>query len=428
MIKKLSPIFALTFVNVIGFTLLIPVLLSVTQKYTTSSQLAAILFGVLLSSYALFQFIGAPILGSLSDKYGRKPILLITQLGTLLSWVIFGIAYFLPEIYFGSIALPIIVISFSRIIDGITGGNISVAQAYISDIASAAQKTKAFGLTGAVFGLGFLIGPALGGISASTQISYLGTVLVAISISLVTLALLKWNLPESLPPSKRDTELELKFWNEINILKKISQLKAGRFLNQLLLVRFFYFFVFSSFTTMIILYLEQEFELGQTSLGLFLSVIGLFSILNQAVVSPWVANKLGNLKTFGSSIIILIILLVSIPFIPTHLAWFGLPISLMFFLVHTFFLNLGISLGMPTFKSYLANALPATKQGIATGIDESLVALANSFMPILAGWAYATFGSASFAVFSGLMLFPFVWFWLTTGLALPSSPKNNSTS
>ena len=145
-VKKLMPVLILTFVNVIGFSILIPVLPEVLKYFTGESS--GLFYGLLLSSYALSQFLGAPILGSLSDKYGRRPILLLSQGGTILSWIIFASAYFIPkDMLVGSVSLPLVVIAISRILDGLTGGNVSVAQAWVSDKTTREEKTKAFGGT-----------------------------------------------------------------------------------------------------------------------------------------------------------------------------------------------------------------------------------------------------------------------------------------
>ena len=137
--RKLFPILLLTFVNVIGFSLLIPVLPEVLIFFTGESS--GWLYGLLLSAYALSQFVAAPILGSLSDRYGRRSILLLSQMGTLLSWVIFGLAYFIPENWgVGGMSVALLVIMFSRITDGLTGGNVSVAQAWVSDRTTAKEK------------------------------------------------------------------------------------------------------------------------------------------------------------------------------------------------------------------------------------------------------------------------------------------------
>jgi len=127
-----------------------------------------------LGTFSLFQFLAAPILGALSDSYGRKPVLILTQAGTFLSWVVLGLAYLLPSSeLFGFILLPIFVVFLSRMFDGITGGNASVAQAVLADLSEAKDRSNVFGMNGAVFGFSLLVGPALGSLSVGSSISFL---------------------------------------------------------------------------------------------------------------------------------------------------------------------------------------------------------------------------------------------------------------
>ena len=145
--SPLLPIFLIVFIDLLGFGLILPLL----PFYAKSFGANELTIGLLLASYSLMQFIGAPVLGRLSDKYGRRPILLISQLGTFAGFVMLGFANGLGMLF------------ASRIVDGVSGGNISTAQAYIADISDEKNRAKNFGLIGAAFGLGFIIGPAVGG-------------------------------------------------------------------------------------------------------------------------------------------------------------------------------------------------------------------------------------------------------------------------
>lgn len=417
MFLRFFPIIALTFVNVIGFSVLIPVLPTIAENYAPNSS--EVVYGLLLSSYAFFQFLGAPILGSLSDKFGRKPLLLISQLGTTLSWVIFASAYFAPNILIGSIPLPLLIIALSRITDGLTGGNISVAQAWISDVTTRAEKTKAFGMIGAIFGLGFLFGPALGGLTSSGSIGYLGTCIVAFLISFVTLIVMFFFLPESLPHEKRDHHLEIHLLKEMNIWHKLQVFKHNIFVQQLLIIRVAFLFVFGAFFTLIILYMRQAFHLTEQGLGLTMSVIGVFSILNQAILTPKISHKFGDLRTFYFSLIAFIIGLITIPFIPLDIKFGNISISFLMFLVNTYLINIGISLGMPTFKSILVSHVDEKRQGLATGIDESLIALGNSVTPIIAGILFSILGIKSFFIIGILLTIPHLYIWSKTGKLVP---------
>ncbi|KXK26090.1 MAG: Tetracycline resistance protein, class C [candidate division WS6 bacterium OLB20] len=425
---KYLPIFLLTFVNVIGFSLLIPVMPVVAEKYVDPS-LVGVVYGGLISSYALFQFLFAPILGSLSDKYGRKPVLMLSQAGTTLSWVIFGIGVLLPDVPVAGLSLPLIVVALSRVVDGITGGNISAAQAWVSDMTEPKDRTRVYGLLGATFGIGFLFGPAIGGISSSTPIGFLGTAIVAFLISAVTLIVMARKLPESLPEQKRDRELHIHFARELNILHKISGFSHNKFVTRLLLIRVFFALVFSSYTTIIILYLNSGFGLGQLGLGLMMSIIGIYSIFNQAYLINRFVRARGELFSVYLGIVLTFSGLLILPLIPTGLIVPGTAVnmSLVLVMINAYFLNLGITLSMPTFKTLLTSQVAPTKQGVITGIDESLLALGQGVTPILAGGLYSAFGLLTFVVFAAMLLIPNIIIWLQTGHPVLRLPEDSTS-
>lgn len=419
--KKYLPIFLLTFVNVIGFSLLIPVLPLIAEEYV-SEQHVGLVYGALVSSYALFQFLFAPILGSLSDKYGRKPILILSQAGTTASWVLFGIGLLLPETQVAGLAVPLVVIAISRVVDGVTGGNISVAQAWVSDYTKPEERTRIYGLLGAIFGVGFLFGPAIGGLSSSTPIGFMGTAITAFLISLVTLFAMRW-LPESLSDENRDVELKINVFRELNILTKIGEFKQNTFVIRLLLIRVFFALVFASYTTIIILYLNSGFGLDQVGLGLILSVIGVYSIFNQAYLINRIVKARGELFSVYLGIALTFIGLLIIPIIPVGLITSGINVSLVLVMINAYFLNLGISLSMPTFKTLLTEQVKPTKQGAITGIDESLLALGQGITPVLAGGLYSAFGLGTFFIFSLILLIPHIFIWLRSGSPVLTLPK-----
>ncbi|MFZ1721371.1 MAG: MFS transporter [Microgenomates group bacterium] len=409
--KKYAPLLLLTFVNIIGFTLLIPVLPMIVKLYAPG-EYESVFYGALLSSYALFQFIGSPFLGALSDKYGRRPLLFVSQLGTLISWAIFGMAYFVPTTLVLGLQLPIFIIGFSRIVDGITGGNISVAQAWIADVAPPEEKTKAFGAMGATFGLGFLIGPAIGGLTASSQYGYAGTAAVAFLISLVTLLVIYFMLPESLAEKDRDKELEFSFWNEINFWKKIMQFRQSEGVFRVLLYRLFFALVLSSFVTIFILYMDHQLGLSPQMLGLTLSSIGLFSVFNQVVVTHRVVKKYGPMKTVYMAFFLVAVGSCSIPLIPMNLYFSSISMTIVLFTICSFLINLGISLANPAFKTLLTNKVSPKQQGVINGVDESIVAIGNATMPIVAGWLYTLVGAYVFFTNIVLLLMPISILWL----------------
>jgi DHA1 family tetracycline resistance protein-like MFS transporter len=151
--KKIFPIFVIVLIDLLGLTVIIPLL----PLYATSFGATALTIGFLGAAYPIFQFIGAPVLGRLSDRFGRKPILLISQVGTLIGFLILGFSNTLWLLF------------LARIVDGISGANISTAQAAISDSTNEKTRTQGLGLLGAAFGLGFVVGPIIAFVSLSVS-------------------------------------------------------------------------------------------------------------------------------------------------------------------------------------------------------------------------------------------------------------------
>ena len=408
-VRKYTPIILLNFVNIVGFTILIPVLPQISSAHSPEN-LSAIIYGLLISTYALCQFIAAPLLGSLSDKYGRRPLLFISQLGTTLSWLIFGSSYFIPsQSEFFGLSSVLIVILISRITDGLTGGNISVASAWISDITPKENKAEIFGLMGAVFGIGLLVGPTIGGLSYNLfGFGYLSTAFIAFLLSLYTLFQIWKLLPESLPGDRRDRLIEIKLFDELNIWKQYRNFKESKLISNLLILRLFFAFVFASYTTLITLLLINNFGLSSRDVGLLISFIGIFSILNQGLLVRKFVNKFGDLHTVFISIAITLTGLFFITFINPIVNQLPLVTNIALFMLDAYLINLGISLAMPAFKSVLTNNVSDTKQGRITGLDESILSLGNGLSPIIAGILFTFINSYSFLTFFIILLIPFL--------------------
>src|SRR5437867_4350122 len=200
---RLFPIFLVNFIGTLGFSIVLPFLVFLVMKFGGNS----IVYGLLAATYPAFQLIGAPILGRWSDIYGRKKILLLSNAGTAIGWILFLSALILPfgesfninSIYLGTIVIvvPLLLIFLARAIDGITGGNISVANAYLSDISSDENRSKNFGKMAISSNLGFILGPALAGILAGTIYGAILPVLAALLLSLITLIVIGFLLRES---------------------------------------------------------------------------------------------------------------------------------------------------------------------------------------------------------------------------------------
>jgi DHA1 family tetracycline resistance protein-like MFS transporter len=178
--KRLFSVFLIVFIDLLGFSIILPLLPFYAETFGASPTVV----GLLVAIYAAAQMVGSPILGRLSDKFGRRPILLVSIFGSALGFIFLGIAN------------SLLVLFFARFFDGITGGNISVAQAYITDVTDEKNRSRGLGLIGAAFGLGFIIGPALGGVLS--QWGYAVPAFAAAGVAFVNLGMVWFWLPESL--------------------------------------------------------------------------------------------------------------------------------------------------------------------------------------------------------------------------------------
>lgn len=392
--KKLIPILFLSFMNTIGFSILIPVLPFLVERYGGGP----ILYGVLLSLYPVFQFIGSPVLGALSDTYGRKPILLISHGGTFFGWLLFVGALHLPNIYVWTVALPLIGIGLARVADGITGGNISVASAYVSDIVRPEGRSKAFGMIGATFGFGMLVGPVMGGLVLATPFGFSGVGMLAAIVSLITLIIMYVWLPESLPLSKRSQDTPIRLRERLNVVARIAHYAKDGQVRMLFTVRVLFSIGFVAYVSIFIFHAIHFFHLNELQSAKLMLFTGSFLIVNQLFAVKWVVARFGESKTFsiGQALMMLSLIAVS----AAH--------TVAVFICFYYVLNLGISLSMATFKSLILKSVSEKQRGEIMGIEESLVALVQAIVPIVSGLLYAVVGAASFAVFSVLNIFVFI--------------------
>jgi DHA1 family tetracycline resistance protein-like MFS transporter len=276
--SRLLTIFAIVFVDLLGFSLILPLL----PYYAESYGATPVIVGLLVASYAAAQLIGAPLLGRLSDRYGRRPVLLVSVVGTLAGFLLLGFAdplgRFLSTLVAPQAANWLIlgVLFASRILDGLTGGNITVAQAYIADVTDEQNRAKGLGLIGAAFGLGFIIGPAVGG--ALSQLGYNIPAFVAALVAFLNLMAIFFFLPESLTAERREAALLQK--RPSFSLKALTQALKQPKVGPLLHVRFFYGLAFATFQSIFALY-AQSIGLSPQTTGYVLAYVGLLSVIVQ---------------------------------------------------------------------------------------------------------------------------------------------------
>lgn len=277
--SRLLTIFVIVFVDLLGFSLILPLL----PYYAETYGATPLIVGLLVASYAAAQLVGAPLLGRLSDRLGRRPVLLLSVTGTLIGFLLLGFAEPLGRLLAGWLAPQAInsvivgILFISRILDGLTGGNITVAQAYITDVTDEQNRAKGLGLIGAAFGLGFIIGPAAGG--ALSQWGYNIPAFAAATVSFLNLIAIFFLLPESLTPERRELAMQNRRppFTLNAMLQAMQRPKVGPLLH----VRFFYGLAFAVFQSIFALY-AQSIGLTPQTTGYVLAYVGLLSVITQA--------------------------------------------------------------------------------------------------------------------------------------------------
>lgn len=275
---KLFTIFVIVFVDLLGFSLILPLLPYYASEYGASQFLV----GLLVASYAAASLLGSPLLGRLSDRYGRRPILLLSVFGTLVGFLLLGfaapigtaLAAWLAPGAASSFVLGVLFLS--RILDGITAGNLTVAQAYISDVTDEANRARGLGLIGAAFGLGFIIGPATGGFLS--RFGYNVPAFAAASVATLNLLAIYFWLPESLSEEQRQ-QLSARERPPFTLGALIQALRRP-VVGPLLHLRFFYGLAFALFQSIFSLY-AQAIGLGANVTGYVLAYVGLLAVIVQ---------------------------------------------------------------------------------------------------------------------------------------------------
>ena len=356
--KPLIIIFITVFIDLVGFGIVIPAL----PFYVESETFRATPFeiGILFASYSLMQFIFSPILGNLSDKVGRRPILFFSIIGSAIGYLFIGFAFALWMVFVG------------RIIAGITGGNISTAQAYVADVTTKENRAKGMGLFGAAFGLGFIFGPAIGGILSRFGIGV--PFLFAGALSFINAGLLYFILPESVkknsfaPPKPRKTRL----------VELFESLKDAHF-GTLTAIYFFLVTSFSIMTYAFVLYTIERFGYTAEQNGYIFAFIGILAVIFQGGLFGKLVRKFGESPLMIAGCLLMALSFFCIPYIgPETGGLFGL-------LIVTAFLAIGNSMASPSVTSLVSKIANEGEQGKSLGVMQSGASLARAIGPAIGG-------------------------------------------
>jgi MFS transporter, DHA1 family, tetracycline resistance protein len=357
---KRSPllvIFTTVFIDLVGFGIVIPVL----PYYAEGGSFGATprQIGFLFASYSVLQFVFAPVLGRLSDKHGRRPVLLVSLLGTALGFLILGFATTLWMLFVG------------RIIDGISGGNISTAQAYIADVTTKENRAKGMGLIGAAFGLGFVFGPAIGGVLSRWGIYV--PFLFAGGLALANAVLLYFTLPETITKDHpaRVSAAAGRGWAQL-----LASLKNPR-LGFILTIYFLGIVAFSMMTATFSLFMM--FRLGYDAFhnGWIFAFVGVISAAVQGGMIGKLVKKFGEPALVIAGALLFSVSLVVIPFVTPAT---GLTVFLMLGAATA----IGQALSAPSLSSLASKSASAGEQGSVLGVMQSVASLARAVGPLLA--------------------------------------------
>ncbi len=371
--KQLFSVFLIVFIDLLGFSLILPLL----PYYADTFGSNEFVTGLLVASYAAMQLIGAPLLGRLSDRYGRRPILLVSILGTFLGFLLLGFANRLWMLF------------ASRILDGFTGGNLSVAQAYIADVTDEKNRSKGLGLVGAAFGLGFIIGPVTGGFLS--QWGYALPAFVAAAMAFLNLALVALWLPESLTPEKRAAMPQKQ---PPVTLDALLQALRRPFTGSLLITRFFFGLAFAIFQTIFSLYALKKFQLDARDTGLVLTYVGVLSVFVQGFL-------IGRLtQRFREDVLIVVAVIVMAL---SLLGWAVVP-SVAWLLVILAPTAMAGGILNTVLASTLTKAVQTQEVGGILGLAASIESLTRVIAPTLGGALLGGLGTWAPGLFSGLLL------------------------
>jgi len=376
----LLPLFLVVFVDMLSFGLILPLIPYIASGY----GLSPLLIGLLLAAYPIGQVFGTPILGRLSDRFGRRPLLLISVTGTFISLLLLGLTK------------TIILIFVSRLADGLTGGNISIAQSYIADVTTPENRAKGLGMIGAAFGLGFIFGPAMGGFLS--QYGYQVPALAAAGLSFMNLILIAVILPESLSKEKR---LQLRNSEKTKFsLGVLRQALNKPIVGPLLHSRVYFSIAQGVFQTIFALYAQKKLNLDARSTGFILGYVGILVVLVQALAIGRLTKRYSETTLMYVS---------SIGLAVSFILWALVPnlITLLIVLI-----PLSISSGVlnTVLRSSLTKSVGSEEIGGILGLSQSLESMTSIVTPILGGFLIGSIGTWAPGIFAALVTLMLVGF------------------
>ena len=370
------PLLLVVVIDLIGFGIIIPLLPFYAETYGASPQKVT----MLMVTFSFFQFIAAPIWGYLSDKYGRRIIIWVTLAGSIIAYILLAYSQTLYGLF------------FARAFAGFMAGNISTAQAYIADITDKNNRAKAMGLFGAAFGIGFILGPAIGGVLAGSDPKNPNVFLppiAAASLSFIALVLALFIL--------KDNRSMIKNNKNKRILSLIEAIKIPN-LRQLILLSFIVTLVFASMESTFSLWSERTFNWGAEQNGYIFAFAGICGVVVQGfLISPLV-------KRFGEAFLCITgIIFISIGMLSVAISYLNYHAYISMSLI-----AFGLGFFLPTISTLIVNIVSEDRRGWVLGVNQSVSSLSRIIGPAIAGFLFEFYGKNSPYIFGSIILILFL--------------------
>lgn len=385
MSRPLLVIFLTVFVNLVGFGIIIPLL----PFYAETFGASPVVIGLLFAAFSLAQLIAAPALGVLSDRWGRRPVLIFSLIGTVISFVMLAVAQSLTMLF------------VARVVDGLSGGNITTARAYIADVTEPEERARAFGMLGAAFGLGFVVGPGLAGLFA--HISYTAPIWAAAAVTMIATGMAWVWLPETI---HRGSAVSVSPW------RALPEVLRRRPLRPLLVADFIYWSSFALCTTTFAMFAARRFGFDVVQTGYVLAAFGLLGVMVQAGLVGPVVRVLGVLRT----------LLFGLVIAASGWALVAMSDSVDLFLLALLPAGIGVGLCNAAIVTLISHSASKDEQGAVQGAAGALESFGRAIGPVWGHGALQRFGEGTaYASAAGV-------FFVTTFIMLSYEPPSDGVS